>query len=95
MPRPRPDGDAYRRRGIRNALWFWWLRRPLPSALRRTVHLLETLPRDATSAQAVLDAARAAPWIIAHRRVVPPDLERRYRLMDGPQMSSRARRHGR
>jgi GT2 family glycosyltransferase len=45
--------DPRRRRllGIRNTLWFTWLRRPLPAAAGRTWELARTVPRDATSAR--------------------------------------------
>src|SRR5437868_359611 len=33
------DSHTRRWQGIRNTLWFLWLRRPLTSALRRTLHL--------------------------------------------------------
>ena len=39
------DPHLRRRRGIRNTLWFTWLRRPLPAALRRTAVLARTPAR--------------------------------------------------
>lgn len=38
------DAHLRRHQGIRNTLWFTWLRRPLPVALRRTAALAARLP---------------------------------------------------
>ena len=48
--------DPTRRRwlGIRNTLWFTWLRRPPAAALRRTAELAASVPRDTVSASALL-----------------------------------------
>lgn len=85
--RPRPSVHrpaAVRRRGGQRAdqarpdhrhrpgtLWFAWLRRPLPSALRRTVRLAACVPRDATSVRAFAEAAAGPPWVLDERRVLP------------------------
>ncbi|WP_316043553.1 glycosyltransferase family 2 protein [Actinomadura sp. CNU-125] len=45
-PSPLREAHLRRRHGIRNTLWFTWLRRPLPAAARRTAGLLRTLPRE-------------------------------------------------
>lgn len=82
-----------RRQGLRNSLWFLWLRRPLPSALRRTSQLARTIPRDLVSVRAFLDALRGLPWVLAARRVVPREVERQLLLLDEPQLKSRARRY--
>ena len=44
---PSVSRDATRRRqlGIRNTLWTLWLRRPVRSAVRRTVAVLRSAPR--------------------------------------------------
>ena len=88
------DPHRRRRRGIRNTLWVTWLRRPLRSALRRTVLVLSRkVQRDRVSVLGVLDALRGLPWVVRERRVVPPHVEQRLRLMDGPQLESRVRRY--
>jgi N-acetylglucosaminyl-diphospho-decaprenol L-rhamnosyltransferase len=87
------DPHLRRRHGIRNTLWFTWLRRPLPSALRRTVRLLATVPRDRVSLLGVLDAVRGAGWVVRERRVVPGSVESGYRLLEDMQLRSRARRY--
>jgi GT2 family glycosyltransferase len=87
------DAHERRRLGIRNTLWFWWLRRPLGPALWRTVQLLRRVPRDRVTLGALGDALAGAPWVLRHRRVVPADVEAGLRLLDRPQATSRARRY--
>lgn len=87
------DAHVRRRHGIRNTLWFTWLRRPVRRALVRTVHLAVSVPRDRVSLAGFLDAARGVPWVLAERRVVPPEVEAGYRLLEDSQRRSRARRY--
>lgn len=87
------DPTGRRRDGLRNTLWFTWLRRPVRPALRRTVHLALTVPRDRTSAAAFAAAVRGAPWVLRHRRRVPPRVEARLASLDRAQRESRARRY--
>jgi GT2 family glycosyltransferase len=87
------DPTRRRRDGLRNTLWFTWLRRPVRVALRRTAHLALTVPRDRTSAAAFAAAARGAPWVLTHRRRVPPRVEVRLASLDRSQRESRARRY--
>ena len=82
-----------RRHGIRNTLWFTWLRRPAARALVRTVRLAASVPRDRVSLAGFLDAARGIPWVVVERRVVPPEVEAGYRLLEESQRHSRARRY--
>jgi GT2 family glycosyltransferase len=92
---PSVSRDPRRRRqlGIRNTLWTAWLRRPLPSALRRTGILLRSVPRDWTSTVAFAEALVGLPWILRERRVVPAEVERGLRLLEEPQRHSPARRY--
>ena len=87
------DPTKRRRDGLRNTLWFVWLRRPVRPALTRTIHLARTVPRDRTSALAALDALRGAPWVLAERRRVPASVEARLSALDGPQRMSTARKY--
>lgn len=87
------DPHGRRRLGIRNTLWFLWLRRPLRAALRRTVLLARTVPRDRVSVLAFLDALRGLPWVLRERRVLPPAAEARFVALEQAQRSSRARRY--
>ena len=87
--------DPSRRRflGIRNTLWFTWLRRPPGTAFRRTAELARTVPRDRVSAAAFGAALRGLPWVLAERRPVPGRVESWLRLLDEPRRASRARRY--
>jgi GT2 family glycosyltransferase len=87
--------DPARRRllGIRNTLWFTWLRRPTAAALRRTAELAGSVPRDATSAAAFGAALRGLPWVLRERRPVPPGVEAWIKLLDEPRRASSARQY--
>jgi GT2 family glycosyltransferase len=87
--------DPHRRRrdGIRNTLWTTWLRRPFRPAIRRTFHLLGTLPRDLITAQALLAALRGLPWVLRERTVLPPEAEARFAALEQAQRRSTARRY--
>ncbi|MCC9305910.1 glycosyltransferase [Kitasatospora sp. RB6PN24] len=87
------DPTLRRRHGIRNTLWFSWLRRPVGRALLRTAWLACTVPRDAVSARAFADALAGLPWVLRERRQVPARVERGLRLLERPQRASRARRY--
>jgi GT2 family glycosyltransferase len=93
--RPSAARDARRRRwlGIRNTLWFTWLRRPPLAALARTAELARTVPRDRTSAAAFAAAAAGLPWVLRERRPVPSGVERMIRALDAPRRTSTARRY--
>jgi GT2 family glycosyltransferase len=87
--------DPHRRRrdGIRNTLWTTWLRRPLRPALRRTAHVLRTVPRDRITARGLLEAVGGIPWVVRERRVLPPHAEARFAALDETQRRSTARRY--
>jgi GT2 family glycosyltransferase len=87
------DPRVRRRLGIRNTLWFAWLRRPVPAAIRRTVALARMVPRDATSLAAFADAVAGLPWVLRERRVLPDHVEANLRLLERPQRESTARRY--
>jgi GT2 family glycosyltransferase len=90
---PVRDTTRRRRDGLRNTLWFTWLRRPVGPAMRRTVFLALTVPRDHISALAWWDAVRGLPWVLAHRRRRPRPVEARLARLDETQRSSTARRY--
>ena len=87
--------DAHRRRrdGIRNTLWFTWLRRPVRPMLRRTADVLRGLPRDRVSAAGVLHALAGLGWVVRERRPLPEHAERRFRALETAQRTSTARRY--
>ena len=87
------DAHLRRRHGIRNTLWTTWLRRPLRPALRRTLHLLRTVPRDRVTALALLDAVRGLSWVVRERRVLPAHAEARFAALEHAQRFSTARRY--
>jgi hypothetical protein len=90
-----PVRDSTERRvlGLRNTLWFTWLRRPLVPALRRTAHLVSAAPRDRASVRAFALAAAGLPWVLRGRDPVPPDLERRIAALEHARRDSPARRY--
>jgi hypothetical protein len=92
---PSRQRDPGRRRwlGIRNTLWFTWLRRPLPAAVRPTAELARTVPRDRTSVAAFAAAAAGLPWVLRARRPAPASVEARIRMLDEPRRASPARRY--
>ncbi|MEU7646934.1 glycosyltransferase family 2 protein [Streptomyces huasconensis] len=87
------DATLRRAHGIRNTLWFTWLRRPARPALRRTAHLARTVPRDLVSVRAFAEAAAALPWVVRERRVLPRAAEARLRALEEAQRHSSARRY--
>jgi GT2 family glycosyltransferase len=93
QPSRNRDAHTRRRHGIRNTLWFTWLRRPVGPALRRTWFLARTVPRDRVSLLGVLDAIRGTPWVLRQRSVLPPWAEARFRALEQAQRKSTARRY--
>ncbi|MFD7511724.1 glycosyltransferase family 2 protein [Streptomyces sp. NPDC059853] len=93
--RPSALRDPTRRRadGIRNTLWFTWLRRPPRAALRRTVQVLAGVPRDRITARALARALAGAPWVLHDRRPVPAGVEQRLAALETAQRTSTARRY--
>ncbi|KAB1650588.1 glycosyltransferase family 2 protein [Pseudoclavibacter endophyticus] len=87
------DPHLRRRHGLRNTLWFIWLRRPIGAAMRRTRDVLATAPRDRITAAGVVDALRGAGWVLRERRVLPPHVERRFLALEESQRSSKARQY--
>ncbi len=65
----------------RNALWFAWLRRPAPCALRESLRIVRDACCDASLLPALIEALCGLPWVLRRRRVVPPDVERGLRLI--------------
>jgi GT2 family glycosyltransferase len=81
-PSHRRSVSRRRRTSTRNSLWFAWLRRPAPSALRHTARVLGHAGRDRAALAGVVDAVRAAPWVLRGRRVVPRGVEASLRLLE-------------
>ncbi|OKK03572.1 glycosyl transferase [Streptomyces sp. CB03234] len=87
------DPTLRRVHGLRNTLWFCWLRRPVLPALRRTLDLARTVPRDRASLRAFGLALAGLPWVLRERRVVPPAVEARLGALAESQRTSTARRY--
>ncbi|MEV2256552.1 glycosyltransferase [Streptomyces sp. NPDC050147] len=87
------DSTDRRVLGLRNTLWFTWLRRPLPSALRRTGHLLRTVPRDKPTLRALARAVAGLPWVLRERAPVPASVEARIVALEKARRHSTARRY--
>ena len=81
-----------RRRGVRNSLWYLWLRRPAVHAARRSWRLLRATDLR-TGAGGLLEALGGLHWVVRKRRVVPAPLERNLRLLEPRQDTSSARQY--
>jgi len=92
-PSRRRDSTDRRIRGLRNTLWYGWLRRPWRSALPRTARIAAGAPRDAATLRALGQAAAGLPWVLRERRPVPAVVEERLRALDDAQRRSTARRY--
>ncbi len=85
-PSSRRDVPTRRWHLVRNTLWSTWLRRPLTSAVRKTVWLARSQPWDRAALRGFAAAVAGLPWVLRHRRVLPDRVERGLRLLDDPRM---------
>lgn len=76
------DAVERRRAGIRNALWFTWMRRPLSTVVRHTLTILAAALKDTDARTGLVEALRGLPWAIRHRRVLPRHVEEDLRELD-------------
>ncbi len=67
---------------VRNAIWFAWLRRPWPVALRKTAQLAWHHPGRVASLRALASALRGLPWALSRRRLLPAEVESGLRLLE-------------
>lgn len=81
---PSARRDAFSRRWhlLRNALWSAWLRRPLSGALRQTGRLVRSAPRTRETWRGLAAAVAGLPWVLRQRRVAPPEVERKFLLLE-------------
>lgn len=77
------DPEGRRRTGLRNALWFAWTRRSVPSAWRRTIAHVAGAPADRVTLRAVGEALRGWRWVLRTRRPLPPEVEAALAMLDG------------
>ena len=82
-----------RRFGLRNSLWFVWLRRPWRRALRWSIYVVRASPMDGVTVRGVLDAFRGLPWVLRERRPLPRAVERQWALLDEQKRTSPARQY--
>lgn len=66
----------------RNQLWFTWLRRRLPSALRHTGRTAQRAITQPASRDGLIRALRGAGWALRNRRPVPRWLEAELQQLD-------------
>lgn len=81
-PSERRDPHGRRWTMVRNALWFAWLRRPWPGALRTTLRLLREAPSGRVALRGLTEALYGLSWVLKERRVLPADVERGLRLLE-------------
>jgi GT2 family glycosyltransferase len=88
---PSAQRDAHGRRWhvLRNRLWCSWLRRPVGSALRRTLREAASGPWDRAALRGFVAALAGLPWVLRERRVVPPAVEHGLRLLEAPRPARR------
>ncbi len=81
---PSSHRDAGRRRLLllRNALWCAWLRRPAAAAWRETRERLGAARGLGLRAQSLAAALAGLPWVLRHRRVLPPHVEAALHRLD-------------
>lgn len=87
---PSPRRDRPRRLHLlsRNAIWTAWLRLPLRSAWQETRSVLRACARPGEAARLVLAALAGSAWVLRHRACIPPEVERRRRLVAGDAMAA-------
>lgn len=73
-PSARRESSGRRLIHSRNSLWVDWLRRPATHAIGRTLAALLANFPDPLVFRAFMEAARGLPWVLRHRRVIPPHL---------------------
>lgn len=92
QPSTSRDHRWRQRRGIRNTLWFLWLRRPARQALSRSLRLLRHA-RPGAAAGGLVQALAGLPWVVRERHVVPDDVEMQLRRLEAGQDHSSARQY--
>lgn len=85
------SADKLRPYGIRNALWFAWRRRSVPSALKWTKYIVTSTPKKMNFFKGIAGFFRGLPWVIRTRDPLPKDLERQYRILDRDRIGASSR----
>jgi GT2 family glycosyltransferase len=68
--------------GIRNTLWNAWLHRRLASAVRYSLFILASSPKDRDLLRGLGLALRGMPWVLRHRAPVDVRLDRELRTLE-------------
>lgn len=76
------DPRDRRRSGIRNVLWFTWLRRPPSTVAWHTLPVLRASLTDPDARSGLLQALEHLPWVLRNRRVLPRHVEKDLRELD-------------
>jgi GT2 family glycosyltransferase len=82
---PSPTRDRRDRRSVqeRNQLWFAWLRRRFPAALRLTGRAAGRAITEPAAREGMIRAVRGAGWALRNRRPVPRWLEAELQQLEG------------
>ncbi|WP_459546653.1 glycosyltransferase family 2 protein [Nocardia sp. X0981] len=78
----RPSPDWRRRVEQRNNALITWMRRPLRRCVAETAELLGRAAREPGTVPVVAGVLRRLPWAVAQRRRLPPEVERRARILE-------------
>jgi GT2 family glycosyltransferase len=81
----RPDPRLRHQAERRNRLLTAWLRRPVPVALAETLRLARDAARDPDDRDALAAAIRKLPAALRSRRRLPPEVERKVRVLAAAQ----------
>jgi GT2 family glycosyltransferase len=84
---PSPARDTRRRQLLeaRNALWIAWLRLPGASLRHETLRVLREAAGAGLLRPVLARAICGLPWVLRHRRVIPPEVERmRQQVLGAP-----------
>jgi GT2 family glycosyltransferase len=68
--------------GLRNTLWNSWLHRPVASALRWTLFILRSSPKDRDMVRGLWLTVRGVPWVLRRRRPMSPELDAGVRMLE-------------
>jgi len=81
-PSRQRDASGRRDTMTRNALWFAWMRRPMPVAIRKTWQTVWHEPWSGKTWRVLAETVRGLPWALRQRRVLPPRVEQGLRLLE-------------
>jgi GT2 family glycosyltransferase len=81
-PSAQRDVSGRRRILLRNTVALAWLRLPFLSAVRETLQALRHAAREGILREVIASVAKAAPWMLEGRRVIPPAVERARRQVE-------------